>query len=44
MKKMKLFCGILIGFMIFSCSSDDDNTTEENPQVNSEFTINGTES
>jgi hypothetical protein len=43
MKKMKLFCGILIGFMIFSCSSDDDNTTEENPQVNSEFTINGTE-
>ncbi len=26
MKKMKLFCGILIGLMIFSsCSSDDDS-------------------
>ena len=43
MKKMKLFYGILIGFMILSCSSDDDSTTEENPQANSEFTINGTE-
>lgn len=28
MKKIKLFCGILIGLMIFSsCSSDDDNST-----------------
>tara|TARA_B110000483_G_C17842035_1_gene406971 strand:+ start:77 stop:541 length:465 start_codon:yes stop_codon:yes gene_type:complete len=27
MKKMKLFCGILIGFIILSsCSSDDDST------------------
>lgn len=29
MKKMKLFCGILIGLMIFSsCSSDDDNNSD----------------
>jgi hypothetical protein len=43
MKKMKLFYGILIGLMIVSCSSDDDNSTGENPQVISEFTVNGTE-
>lgn len=31
MKKMKLFCGILIGLLIFSsCSSDDDNSNESN--------------
>ncbi|AOW20729.1 lipocalin-like domain-containing protein [Urechidicola croceus] len=29
MKKMKLFCGILIGLMIFSsCSSDDDSNSD----------------
>jgi hypothetical protein len=43
MKKMKLFYGILIGFMIVSCSSDDHNTTEENPQTNAGFTSNGNE-
>jgi len=31
MKKMKLFCGILIGLMIFSsCSSDDDSNSNSN--------------
>jgi hypothetical protein len=31
MKKMKLFCGILIGIFVFlSCSSDDDNSNESN--------------
>ena len=31
MKKMKLFCGILIGFMIFSsCSNDDDSNDNSN--------------
>lgn len=30
MKKMKLFCGILIGLLVFtSCSSDDDASTVE---------------
>jgi hypothetical protein len=43
MKKMKLFFGILIGFIIISCSSDDDNTTGKNPQTNSRFTVSGTE-
>lgn len=34
MKKMKLFYGILIGTMIFSaCSSDDDNNENCNNEV-----------
>jgi hypothetical protein len=34
MKKMKLFCGILIGLMIFSsCSSDDDSNSNSNSIV-----------
>ena len=34
MKKMKLFCGILIGLMIFSsCSSNDDAPTAENELI-----------
>ncbi len=34
MKKIKLFCGILIGLMIFSsCSSDDDNSNPEPPSL-----------
>ena len=40
MKKMKLFCGILIGFMIISCSSDDDNGNIPNENQNG-FTFNG---
>ena len=43
MKKLNLLFTIFIGLSILSCSSDDDNPTEENPQTNSEFTINGTE-
>lgn len=42
MKKLNLLLTIFIGLSILSCSSKDDNPTEENPQ-NSEFTINGTE-
>jgi len=39
MKKMKLFYGILIGFMILSsCSSDDSDNTN----VTNGFTVNGT--
>lgn len=30
MKKMKLFCGILVGLMIFSSCSDDNNDEQEN--------------
>ena len=34
MKKMKLFCGILIGLMILSsCSSDDDSNSNSNSIV-----------
>ena len=34
MKKMKLFCGILISLVIFSsCSSDDDSNSNLNPIV-----------
>tara|TARA_R110001606_G_scaffold397909_2_gene575660 strand:- start:44 stop:505 length:462 start_codon:yes stop_codon:yes gene_type:complete len=34
MKKMKLFCGILIGLMIFSsCSNDDDSNSDSNSIV-----------
>ena len=43
MKKLNLFLTLFIGLTIISCSSDDDNTPDENPQVNSEFTINETE-
>lgn len=42
MKKLNLLFGILIGLIIFSCSSDDDNQNDT-PQVESEFIINGTE-
>ncbi|WP_425076893.1 hypothetical protein [Psychroserpens sp. S379A] len=42
MKKLNLLFGILIGLIIFSCSSDDDNQNDT-PQAESEFTINGTE-
>mgnify|MGYP006146938971 FL=1 len=42
MKKMKLFCGILIGLMIFSsCSSDDDNGNTSIENQNG-FNYNGT--
>ena len=30
MKKLNLFIGLLIGFMILSCSSDDDNSNSNN--------------
>lgn len=43
MKNLNLLLAILIGATLFSCSSDDDNTTEENPEINSKFTISGTE-
>ena len=43
MKKLNLLLTFFIGLSILSCSSDDDNTPNENPQVNSEFTINGTD-
>ena len=40
MKKLKLFIGILIGFMILSCSSDDDNGNQQ-PTVAGELIVNG---
>lgn len=40
MKKLKLFIGLLIGFMILSCSSDDDNGNQQ-PTVAGELIING---
>ena len=40
MKKLKLFIGILIGFMILSCSSDDDNGNQQ-PAVTGELIVNG---
>ena len=43
MKKLNFLLTFFIGFSILSCSSDDDNTQNENPQTNSEFTINGSE-
>ena len=42
MKKLNLLLGILIVLTILSCSSDDDSQNEI-PQVESEFTINGTD-
>ena len=42
MAKINLLFGILIGLITFSCSSDDDNQNNT-PQIESKFTINGTE-
>jgi hypothetical protein len=39
MKKLKLFIGTLIGFMILSCSSDDDCNNTIEP-IGNEFTAN----
>jgi len=40
MKKLNLIIGILIGLIIFSCSSDDDNENQQ-PTVAGELIING---
>ncbi len=37
MKKMKLFCGILIGFMILSSCSNDDNSNDNNDIIIGEW-------
>lgn len=41
MKKLKLFVGILVGFMILSCSSYDDNDGNQEPTIAGEMIING---
>lgn len=41
MKKLNLFIGLLIGFMILSCSSDDDNNENQEPTIAGELIVNG---
>ena len=38
MKKLNLLIGLLLGFIIFSCSSDDDNGNQQ-PTVAGELIV-----
>ena len=43
MKKLNLVLVTIIGFLVISCSSDDNDEENENPAITSGFVINGVE-